>query len=613
MDFLFLALLVAALGSIPLWIRRKFVEGTFFLVVSALILWGIFYLSTPLTVWPLKGAYGYLTILLFFIAAIIASFEDGEPVFHPEMIGAIVLVLVAFIAPMGGCGFIGHSKYASLLGEVEERVWTQDVQPKDPRHMRMSCSENAAFVAKQAFGQAGAIGSQFEVKNELVTPQLINKQFRLIVPVDFAGFWRWLYTKKIPGYIVVNGEDPTVPGTFVQLPEDKQFRYSPSAYWSHNLARHIWRKGYRNYAFTSCKLEVDDSNKEWWIVTLYKPVAAFWGPRFEGVLLVDPVSGDCIRHEPGKIPLWVDLAIPGEFVEKWVDYRGFYHRGWWNSWLGKKELTCAENPVMVYGNDGEPYWVTGQTSINTKDTSLLGLYYTDTRTAKTVSYKADGSTDASILNAVAKNEQVQYKQLHGVVPQVYNVLGTMASVVPLLNDGHMFQGVAVVNVKNVQIMGIGKDQFEAFREYDRLLSQSGHQVAPDLSRKIDRVVGTVKRITLVPQGSVPVFYLLIDGVPHSFTAGLQLSPELVFTREGDQVVITYYASGQTLEPMDSFDNQAIALESTQQEKDVASQAGIERAAVKRSQEAKTAKVNLEGLSEEELIKFQEQMEKNKKK
>lgn len=617
MEFYLLGLLVSVIGVLPLLLTRKIATAFAVAVAGLLVLGTIFYLAVPFTVWPWWGAYGIFTAIMLLVSSVLAvDWTEGsrdQGLKSLPLLLTLCLLVVMMLSPMSGCDMFRSSEYAGLIGPVETRVWTQDVQPKDPRHIRMVSKENANFLAKQSFGQVGAIGSQFEIMEESTTPQFIGDKFKVIVPVDFRGFWAWYYTGTIPGYVVVNGEDPTAEATFVQLPQEKQFRYSPNACFEFNLERHIWRQGYRNYGITSYTLEVDDKNVPWWTVTLYKPACFAWGEKFAGILLVNPVTGECIMHEVGKIPNWVDLAVPAEFVKNWVDSRGLYSISFWNAIFAGQGLTKPEDPVMVYGANGEPLWVTGITSRNDKDTSLIGLYYTDTRTGKSVFYKAEGSTDAAILNAIAKNQDVQFRKLHGTVPQIYNIRGTMASVVPLLNENHIFQGVAIVDVRNVQLMGVGADQHEALRNYERKMPLSGHQIAPDLSRAVMRLQGVVQRIMLVPQGTEPIFYIYLKDTPHIFTGGVQLSPKLALTKEGDTVAIEYYSSGQSIEPLHGFDNGAIRLEVTSQEKQVLQAAAATRKEVEQRASAKNSGFDLEKLSEEQLRQLQAELLQRQKK
>lgn len=567
MLFYLLALAVSGIGVIPLLVGRKPVPASITVLVSAFVIATIFYLAVPSLVWPWWGLAGVAVLILWIISAAAHCVIEGGPR-HTLWLPAALLGAMS-CSCIQGCPLVAANRYAALLGTVEERTWTQDVQPKDPKHIRMASRENAIRLAKQALGQEGAIGSQFEILESSITPQFVDGKFCLIVPIDFSGWLTWRSTRKVPGYIHVDGEDPQAPAKFVKLAEDQQFAYSPGAFWGYNLVRHLWNMGYRHVAFASYLLEIDDNHKPWWVITVYEPTIFASGEKMLGTVLLDPSNGEQTFYPTGEIPHWVDVALPPSFAENYVDWHGLYDGGWWNSWTSRKNVTVGETPLLVYGSDNEPYYAVGVTSTSEADTSLVGLYYIHTRTGKATFYKARGSTESAILGAVDKNERVQFRHLHGTVPQIYNIYGTMACVVPLLNDSHLFQGVAIVNVENVQMMGVGDDQFEALRAYQKVLPVSGHQIAPELAHALQRVEGRVDRVVVLPQSGDPTFYLHLEGVPHVFTGGVSLSPEKPpLTQVGDQVSIEYYNSGEAIEPMHAFDNLSLPLEATTAETEV---------------------------------------------
>lgn len=584
MEFFLLALIVSVIGAAPLAVYQRFGTAILVGICETIVIWVIYYLAVPSLVWPWWGAAGVTVLFLWFVNAVINSWiADTQS--EPHKGGwafPVALMVLMFLSCFRGWTALRDDDYAAMLGKVEERKWTQDVQPKDPKHIRMASIENALQLARQTLGQMGAIGSQFSVADSnFVAPQLINGKFKIIVPIDFRGWLTWRATKRIPGYIVIDGEDPTVPGEFVKLPENEQFVYSPNACWEYRLDRHLWYNGYAAKGLTLYSLEIDERGKPWWVVTVFEPTIFTSGEKVLGVVLVDPVTGKSEFQKQGEIEEWVDMVIPKDYMENYISWHGKYQNGWLNSWTGKTAVTEAEDPIMVFGSDGLPYWVTGLTSDNGKDMSLIGLYYTQTRTGHTVFYQADGSIDTMILDAIAKHGQVQFRHLHGAVPQIYNIYGTMAAVAPLLNEKHLFSGVAIVNVREIQQIAIGNDQYEAFRNYQNILSLSGKQIAPDLTRVLSRLTGAVDRISTIEQNGTVTFFIKLEGIPHVFTAGMGILPspaKLPITKPGDTVVVEFYASGESSEPLRTFENLSILLETTVAEEEVKAAASERKAA-----------------------------------
>ena len=610
MMYIALAIIVACLGVIPLLVYRRFTTAIVVGLVGSVASFLIIYLSTPSLAWPFWGAIGFLVFIHWLASAIVIVAMDDEVLgFAFPAAFALIFMSSCFARESG---IVNADKYANLIGKVEPRVWTQDVQPKDPRHIRMSSAENAAQLSRQALGQAGSIGSQFEIDESRMTLQKVNDKFWWIVPLDFTEWATWRATKHVPAYIRVSAEDPTSSGEIVKIPEDEQFRYTPGAYWSYNLGRHLWSEGYYNSVLTEDSLEIDESGKAWWVVTVYHPTIFSDGYQVDGAVVVDPVSGTHEFHPIDQIPDWIERVIPASFVKSYIAYKGIYHLGWWNAYGftgAGEDLTKPETPNLIYGADGGLYWATGITSNNDNDTALIGLYYTNSRTLKTVFYKAQGSTDEAILAAVDKDDKIQLRHLHGVDPQLYNIQGTMTSIVPLLNEKHLFQGVAFVDVANIQIMGTGDDQFDALRNYQKVLPLSGHQVAPDLTPDTERVQGTVDRRAEVVQGGEVIIYLHIRGMPHLFTGSPKLSVELPMTKEGDEVVIEYFASGESVEPMNLFDNLSLQLEATKAEQEVEKAAKELKSGANERKEADTARENLKNMTDEEILRLREEIRK----
>lgn len=557
-----IAALCALLGVIPLLVTRKLGSAALVGAMAFLLIWGTSYLWTPTTIWPLYGIYGFWILLFWAISA----FVDFLP---EERASSVVLFPVAgmllFIGSwIFGSGCFHAAEYASMIGPMESRVWTQDVQPKDPRHMRMSTRENAVYLAGKTLGEAGAIGSQFEISEEHMTLQRIKGELWYVAPLDFVDLRSWNGTDGTPGYVMVHGEDPNRRAILKQLPPDQHLRFMPGAWAWDNLERHLRiNKGYTNLGFAEYKFEIDEDGKPWWVIPTYLPTIMWNGEKVTGVIIVDPVNGDATFKTLENVPDWIERVIPGSFVQSYIDWAGAYHDGWRNKVWIKKGLTEPEEPNLIYASDGTSEWVTGVTSTNRLDESLIAVIYTNSRTGKSVYYATNGgTTDAGVLQAVDKHQDVQFKKLHGVDPQLYNVYGTMASVVPLLNENHAYQGVAIVDVMNIQTIGVGSNQQEAVRRYQQLMSRSGQQVSLDKTRSLVTLEGIVDRFAGDVISTGTVYYLHLQNVPHLFTGGSSDSVKLPSTQKGDRVKVEYFNSGEDVVPIHSFDNLSLPLSTT---------------------------------------------------
>lgn len=573
MYYLLLAFLSAVLGTIPVFLAKKPIASVVQPVCLCLVNWWFFYGLAISTVYPLFGAVGLMVWLGWIIGAIVASTDTSDW----RRGGGDNSVLWAWLFPAGGTllyvfifigtsGMFRASNYASMLsqyGEIENRVWTQDVQPKDPAHMRMGTLENALYRGKAIIGRDGAIGSQFQVNENAATIQKVRNELIVAIPLDYSGYGSWSNTAGAPGYIKVSAEDPHRDPEFIVLPKGKEMRYTPNAWFSYKLERYLRNNGYLNVGLTDWTFEIDDSGQEWYVVTVFKPTIGFSGDKVTGVVISNPSSGEIKFYSLGQVPDWVDRVVPGSLVQQYLRWQGQYSGGWWNTlpWAANANMTePAENPMIIYGTGDQPEWVTGITSTNNADHSLVGLVYVNSRTGKSVRYQmAGGATPAKIIEGVNENSEVKYKQLHGAAVQLYNVFGLPTAVVPLLNGQHAFQGVAMVPINDFQLVAVGSTAHEAQRAFEKMMSERDQRVAIEAKRDIQHVDGVVARVNSETLQVGTTYYLYLEGIPRLFTSGPGLSSKLVVTRPGDKVRIGFYESEKDVVPISDFDNLTVPL------------------------------------------------------
>ena len=611
MTYFVMALVSAFLGILPLLFKRKISAAIAQGISTAIVGWCILYLSTPsLAAYPLFGAPGFLTAIWWIVTAIVDAatedYADGPTKAAWIPVGAVVLYL---LAGFSGCGVFRSDDYANMIGPVETRVWTQDVQPKDPAHMRMSTEENAIYQATKVLGTAGAIGSQYEVSENNMTLQMIHGELWYVVPLDFSGFGIWMNSKGSPGYIKVHGEDPHRQPELVMLKEGEYMKYTPGAYFGDQLERYLRNNGYLNKILSDWTFEVDEEGRAWWVVTVSEPTIAWWGQRVLGVVIVNPATGENTFYSLGKVPDWVDRVVPSHVIKSYLEWQGDLSGGWWNSAWGKVNLTKPETPNLIYGNGGQPEWVTGITSESDKDNSLVALVYTNSRTGKSVRYTMKGGgTDSAVLDAVDKNSQVQFKHLHGVAPQLYNVYGVPTSVVPLLNDSHAYQGVAMVSINDIQTVAVGDSQYDALRDYEKFLSEAGQRVAMDKERNLQTIEGVVDRtgFEIVKNGGT-IYYFHLPGLPCLFSGGAGDSAKLPVTKQGDKVRIEFYASDRDVVPMHKFDNLSLVLSASKAQQQVRAKVNERRDTQETGEDAQTALDRMKNMDPKDLQKLKSQL------
>ena len=605
MNWFLLAAITAILGVAPLLKKDANHKITVFSGISMFLCsWIMFYLTAPSLIYPFFGMPG-VTVLVFW--ALIALFKtindprnEGFPgMFYLDPSLFWVLILVgAFI----GRAFLGSDlcnaeKYASLIGKIETREWTKDVQPKDPLHMRLVSYQNATYIAKKAVAQAGVM-SQFNLGDGSL--QKVNGNLVYVIPFDFKSFSTWTSNSHVPGYILVDAEDPERPAQYVELAKDKGLVYTPDACFDKNLRRHLISK-YQFRDFIECHLELDDESKPWWIVPAYELTAGWSGKKISEVLIVNPIDGSIAVHTINSVPTWVDRVYPGSIINEYANLNGSLKGGWWNKVWSGNNVTEAEDPILIYGSDNRLEWVSSITSSNGKEDSLVGLLYTDSRNGKNVFYHTSGGgTDSAILAAVNSNQMVKFKHLGGTTPQIYNIYGAMTAVVPLLNDLGAFQGVAIAEVQNPQDVAVGVTASEALHNYQAMLFRRGQQIAVEKGSSITKLKGVVDRIRQDVGQNGSTYFFHLDGVPRMFSASSADNVKIALTQAGDEIEVEYVDSHEPTVPVKGFDNLSLVIETTPLNQQLQTVVKGKDDAESQRKSEQNVKDRLKGLSPEDL-------------
>lgn len=561
--FFLLALVVAIIGAAPVFVAKRWLGGIILFAVSLFVSWFFFWLIVPTFIRPVFGFYGFMVFIWWIVAAIINSIDTDYSYGNNADRGKLTWILPClYLLIVFGTMFVNSSifhaeEYASFIGQVEERVWTNDIQPKDPQHIRLVTPELALYKASNELGMStNILGSQFNVSLDQMVLQRVDSEFWYIAPLDFNGYPEWTKAKTSPGYVKILAEDPNAP---VQLILNLHQKYTLNACLGNDLVRYLWQSGYRNIGLADYQYEVDESWHPYYVVTKYTLNIGYWGRRITGVLTVDPESGEINEYDINHIPAWIDRVVPQYFVSTYIDDWGGLSGGWWNCVWGSTAKFEGETPTINYGSNGEPLWTTTLTSTSSKDKSMIGLVYTDSRTGKSVRYKASGGTEERVLQAV--DNKVVFKHFHGSGPVLYNIYGSMASIVPILGENHTFQGVAIVDVSNSNLpVAEGADQYIALREYQKILAAGGRQLTPELAHNTVMLTGIVDRFSAEQKTGETHYYFYLKGHPMLFTGVSELSSRLTVTRDGDQVEIQYIDSKEDVVPMLAFSNHSVPTE-----------------------------------------------------
>ncbi len=506
----------------------------------------------------------YLSIIAYcaVMAFVWYYYDDDEAGIICPMFGTIAGVLILGLI-IGGffssSEWMNTDKYRSIIGNIEETEFTANVQPIAVSQMLIVDEEIAKRVGEKVLGSDPGLGSRSELGT--FTLQAVNGQLYWIAPLLHSGIFKWLSfgDEGTPGYVRVSATNQEDYALVTDVKGKKlHIVYQTEAYLNQDLERHIYINGYRSILYSDFTFEVDDNWHPYWTVTVYKTKIGFSGDDAVGVLTVDPETGEMHQYKSEEAPSWIDRIQPKNFVSKQVDNWGEYIHGYWN-WSGKDKIRVAEESSLVLGNDGRSYFYFGLTSEG-KDESTVGFVMVDTRTKNSHWFKQAGATEKAARRSA--EGKVQEKGFVGSDGVTYNIDGNPTYEFLLKDKGGLMKLVALVNVHDHTLVGIGENRQQAIRDYRNQMTSRGNTVSlvtSDMESIV--VISKVLRIASLVSKGETYFQFILDKEPKNiFTAGTEISDELSLTKEGDMVKVNYVKLNlETNISISKFDNLALSI------------------------------------------------------
>ena len=292
-----------------------------------------------------------------------------------------------------------------------------------------------------------------------------NGEWYRISPLNYGGFFKYFKANDdgIPGYVLVNAK--TSEATLVQLEEG--IKYSPSAYFSYNLARHIHNQ-YPSYSFGTSFFEIDEEGVPYWVTGVYEAeIGLKAGRMIESAVITNAITGESEVYSLDELPSWVDHVASVSYLMERIYWHYEYVNGVINfsqngvyrtSYYYKDERTDGETENeytpfdgynSVVSKDGELYFYTGLTPANSSE-SNVGFLLISPRTGE-VRYYASSGAEESSAQAAAEGI-VQNLRYSASFPTVVNVDGIETYFMTLKDNAGLVQKYALCNVSNYSIV-----------------------------------------------------------------------------------------------------------------------------------------------------------------
>ncbi len=504
----------------------------------------------------------YLYSIVYFLGILVCCFNESDYdrgeriVFVPSSIG---LSALSFLCVIGigiySWGWFHTATYRNMIGKVEEKDFVASIAQIDPDQMITVDKEIAQRIGGKVLGEDPGLGSRCQLGEFHL--QQVDKKLYWIAPLLHSGFWKWQGNDGTPGYVVVSATNERDYRLVKEINgKPINIKYQTKAYFGQDLARHIYMSGYISQGFGDYSFEVDENWVPYWTVALYDSKVGFLGDDVTAVLIINPQSGEIKKYALNQTPAWCDRIHPETFVvEQLTDWGEFIH-GYWN-WSGKDKLRPADEKSIVAGADGQMYYYIGLQSKGA-DQSTVGFMLINCRTKKSTWIKQAGATETA-ARASAEGI-VQEKGYVGSDGITYNIGGYPTYEFLLKDKSGLMKLIALVNVHDHNVVGIGSDRLTAIRSYLTKMNSRGNAVVSQTREMVEKSIRTkISRFDREIANGNTIYFFMIDGVKKQFFGTSSISTEFCLTTHGDSVTITYLDSDQSEIEVSSFDNHDIGI------------------------------------------------------
>lgn len=447
----------------------------------------------------------------------------------------IVCVGVLIVGSALGATLFRSRAYANLLS-IDKREFTEDIEQSDQvTDIALMDTESARIFGNRKIGSLSDVVSQYEIEADY-TQISIKGQPMKVSGLKYASFFKWWNNRNsgVPGYVQVNPVNSEAK--YVKL--TKPMKYVPSAYFNYNLQRHV-QLAYPTKIINGYKFEVDDDGNPYYICpTMTARVGLFGGMDVNGVIICDPIDGECKYYAIGDCPSWVDSVYDGHLLTKKYNWHGMLSGGYINSIIGQKGCKQATDD-FGYKIIGDDVWVyTGVTSAN-GDQSNIGFVMMNQRTSEARYYQVSGAEEHSAMSAA--EGEVQEKGYKASFPSLINVSGTPTYIMVLKDAGGLVKLYAMVNVEQYNIVATATSQTKVFEEYKTLLASDGKLETEENDLKEDTI--TVQSVEYIDTDDGTMVYIK-DTNHQVYKQAFKEDESLIRISAGDVLRVKY-------QPMDN--------------------------------------------------------------
>jgi hypothetical protein len=362
--------------------------------------------------------------------------------------------------------------------------------------------------------------------------------------------------QAVPGFIEVNAENPDAEAKFV----DYEMNYVPSAYFGENLKRVVRLKN-PTALLMQISFEVDDKNHPYYVVP-YGHFDAFRNIRqVDGVVLVDPKTGEQKKYANNDVPKFVDQIIPTDVAYERMMWYGQYRQGGWTNAhgiLGTGFLASQSGVVEptnwgddhgvtgLYNKTNELSWFSDFTNPSNDSDTMVGFAMMNARSGKIEYYENVSGLSGTDAQGVSQKGDLKAQDLQGNVRGLFQIFGQPTWLVSLEDQSGVYRYTAFVNVKDAQVYAYAKNVQEALNNYETAIatginstnaSATKDAISANISGKVTAVYKKEAKNTTMVQ-------FLLDNSDKIFTVTTGDYPYAMFVEIGHKVNVTYIDTKQ---------------------------------------------------------------------
>lgn len=373
------------------------------------------------------------------------------------------------------------------------------IQEFDSTQVQLVDKNTAVQLGDRVFGTLGSDEvSQYAIGEDWVQISL-NGSLCRVTPIDFGGLLKYFATGTTPGYVIVDcntGE--------AKLVRSEGMKFMKSAYFSHNLYRHLFFAD-PTAMYGEAKFELDDNGKPYWVAPVYEVTWVSKTRDVKGVRIVDPVNGQSQYYDKEDAPAWVDNIYPIRVLYTQFRQSKHYENGLFN-WSKKGVVEFTDDYAYVQFDD-HVHIYTGVTSVG-KDESNVGFAYVDLRNGEITYIRRAGAEEYSARSSA--EGAVQQYHYTAIFPSMVNVAGKPTYFMGLVDGANLIKNYAFVSYENYQTVATGATVKEAYQNYLKLID--GNVVHED---ETTEKMFTVTEVSLVVKDGNTVV-LLKDSDDHIY-------------------------------------------------------------------------------------------------